>query len=229
MLGSYNNFTEVIKILHLHNIDYVIMRNFSNLLSDELYITGHPDIDILCADSIELAKAIKAKQYRQDDITHYYIFINNNEVSLDLRYIGDGYYPTNWQITILKNKVMHPNGFYIMDKENYLYSLTYHAIVQKKTVSIDYIDILVDLSANIGLKIDVQNKLKNLVTNLEKWMYNCGYNYTYAKDKTVYLNKKHISKQLIKKDYKLRFKHWKFDVKVWIIEELVKIKHFLKF
>ena len=106
MLGSYNSFTEVIKILHLHNIDYVIMRNFSNLLSDKLYITGHPDIDILCADSIELAKAIKAKQYRQDDITHYYIFINNNEVSLDLRYIGDGYYPTNWQITILKNKVI---------------------------------------------------------------------------------------------------------------------------
>lgn len=228
MVGSYNNFTEVIQLLHSNNINYVIMRNFANLTSEELYISGHPDIDILCENSIELAKAINAKQYRPNDITHYYIIIKNKEVSLDLRHVGDGYYPTNWQLDILKSKQLHPDGFYIMDNINYLHSLTYHAIIQKRNISIDYIDLLVNLSSNIGLKINTNNKLKSLLLNLEEYMYKCGYKYTYTKDKTVILNKKHIDKRLIENDLKLQFKHWKFDSQVWIVEQLVTIKHFFK-
>ena len=224
----YNNFNEVVELLKLHNINYVIMRNYSNLLSDELYITGHPDIDILCENSVELAKIIKAKQYKKDDITHYYIFIKNREVSLDLRYVGDGYYPTNWQLNILQSKELHHDGFYVMDNLNYLYSLTYHVLVQKRTISIDYLTLLVELNENAGININSSNIIQELVFNLEKFMLEMGYKYTYAKDKTVTLNKKYINKKLINKDLRLQCIHWKFDTRVLIIEKLVEIKHFFE-
>lgn len=225
--GHYNNFSEVAELLKLHNINYVIMRNYSNLLSEELYISGHPDIDILCENSAELAETINAKQYKKDDITHYYIFIKNKVVSLDLRYVGDGYYPTNWQLNILQSKELHHDGFYVMNKLNYLYSLTYHAVIQKRAISKEYIDFLLKLSDEIGVKVDTSNQIKSLIENLEEYMINNNYNYTYTKDKTVVLNRKYISSHLIEKNIFLQIRHFRFDTKVWIIEQLVKIKHLL--
>ena len=227
MIGHYNNFSEVVNLLQINRINYVIMRNYSNLLSDELYISGHPDIDILCENSVYLAKTIHAKQYKKEDITHYYIFIKNREVSLDLRHVGDGYYPTNWQLNILQSKELHPGGFYVMNSLNYLYSLTYHAVVQKRNISKEYIDFLLKLSKGLGLKIDNSNQIKSLVANLEEYMIDNNYNYTYTKDKTVVLNKKYISSHLIEKNIFLQLRHFRFDTKVRIIEQLVKFKHFL--
>ena len=227
-MTNYNNFSEIINLLDLHKINYVIMRNYSNLLSDDIYISGHADIDILCEDSVKFAKVVNAIQQSKGDITHYYIYIKGKKVSLDLRHVGDGYYPTNWQIDILHNKELHPDGFYVMDDLNYLYSLTYHAIVQKRVVSTDYLNLLVELSKKNGININFSNIIQKLVSNLEKFMLDKGYKYTYVKDKTVTLNKKYINKKLIENDLRLQFTHWKFDTRVWIIEKLVEIKHFLK-
>lgn len=226
--NNYRNFIDVITILRQHNINYVILRNYSNLLSDELYISGHADIDILCEDSIALAKAINAIQFSQNDYTHYYIYIKDKKVSLDLRHLGDGYYPTQWQVDILNNKILHKDGFYVMDNINYFYSLTYHALVQKRNFSKDYQNLLITLSYKIDVNIDSSKIEESLVYYLEKFMMKSGYQYTYAKDKTVTLNKKYISKKLIKKDLKLQFNHFKFDSKVYTIEKLVQLKHFLK-
>ena len=226
-MTNYNNFSEIINLLDLHKINYVIMRNYSNLLSDDIYILGHADIDVLCEDSIKFAKTINAIQQSKDDITHYYVYIKNKKVSLDLRHVGDGYYPANWQINILRNKELHIDGFYIMDNLNYLYSLTYHAFVQKRTISADYLNLLIELSKKVRININSSNIIQELISNLEKFMFKMGYKYTYAKDKTVTLNKKHINKKLIDKDLRLQYIHWKFDTRIWIIEKLVDIKHFL--
>lgn len=226
--ANYNSFAEVVKLLGLHKVEYVVMRNYSGLLTEDLFINGHADIDILCECSTKFAEVVNATQCLPNDFTHYYIYINNKKVCLDLRHVGDGYYDTKWQKSILCSKVKHQDGFYIMDKTNLFYSLAYHATIQKKSISTDYITTFSNLAAELDLDLPSNATSADLVLLLEKFMISNGYQYTYTQDKTVILNRKNIiTKSLIKKGIRLKAKHWKFDTYVRLIEILVSIKHFL--
>ncbi|MEE0974578.1 MAG: hypothetical protein UH853_02575 [Muribaculaceae bacterium] len=227
--AQYNNFAEVVKLLDLHKVEYVVMRNYSGLMTEDLFTSGHADIDILCECSSKFAEAINATQCRPGDYTHYFIYINNKKVSLDLRHVGDGYYDTRWQKDILRCKTKHQEGFYIMDKVNLFYTLAYHATIQKKSISADYLTTFRQLSADLNIDLPSNDSATDLAMILEKFMVSNGYQYTYTQDKTVILNRKNIiTKSLIKKDIRLKARHWKFDTFVRIIEILVSIKHFLR-
>ena len=226
---NYKNITEVLQILNNCGVDYVILRNYENLLSDELYVDGHGDIDILCADSIALAKSIQANKWNPDnesDKTHYRIFINGASVSLDLRYVGDGYYCTKWQTHILNNKVFN-GSFYIMDEESYFYTLAYHAILQKRVFTEEYQQRLSIMAMNLGISLKNYSK-EEFVRCLNRYLKDKAYKYTYPIDKYVPLNIKYVDKALLKYDFKLAFRHLCFDSKVTIIELLVRIKHLLQ-
>lgn len=231
--GEYNNFQEVIDILHSNSINYLILRNYDNLLSPEMYQDGHGDVDILCEDSIKLADAINALNFIQkdgrirDDKIHYYIKVNGKDVSIDLRSVGDGYYCTKWQNDMLDRKIIN-NGFYVMEPVDHFYSLVYHAILQKRSLSDEYKTRLngmyVELSG-IGNSYMDEN---DFISLLDKFMMDKGYVYTYPKDILVPFRSSIVSKSLLQNNTKLRYAHLKFETKIKIIECLVNIKHLIE-
>lgn len=234
MKGEFKSFQEVIDIFHSNNVKYVILRNYDNLLTSQLYLNGHSDVDILCEDSFEIVKLLGAYCYEDlspklyNDGTHYYIYIKGNRVKLDLRHVGDGYYCTLWEKDMLQTRVLSPLGFYVPNETNMLYSILYHSLIQKKEISNDYLnEIKLCFSRfNIKLSNNIDEK-KQFISVLESFMRSKGYFYSYPRDIYVPLNKKLITHSMIESNKLLKYKHMKFDYTVRINQFLVNIKHFI--
>lgn len=231
MKGCFLDIQSFVHALNQSDVLYLVLRNYENMLSPEIYMDGHGDIDLLCADSRALAKSVGAMAYTNkvkevcDDGVHYYVMIANKPVSLDLRSVGDGYYCTKWQKEMLKRRILK-DGFYVMDELDYVYSLMHHAILQKRTFSDEYRNRLTEMCKRQQIHV-TDDSPQCFIRLLETYMEEHGYTYTYPTDTFVPLNKRYISSALLEKNRSLAFKHWKFDTKVSIIECLVKIKHLL--
>lgn len=231
MKGCFLDIQSFVQALNQSDVPYLVLRNYENMLSPEIYMDGHGDIDLLCADSKALAKSVGAMAYTNkvkevcDDGVHYYVMIANKHVSLDLRSVGDGYYCTKWQKEMLERRILK-DGFYVMDEFDYVYSLIHHAILQKRTFSDEYRARLTEMCERqqIHLRDDSPQCFIRL---LETYMEEHGYTYTYPTDTFVPLNTRYITSNLLEKNTSLAFKHWNFDTKVGLIECLVKIKHLL--
>lgn len=229
--GSYADISSFVNALNDSRIPYLIIRNYENMLSSEIFTAGHEDIDLLTTDSRLLASAVGAKAYTDkvkavcNDGVHYYIIIGEKEVSLDIRSVGDGYYCTEWQRDMLERRIMMSN-FYVMEQYDYFYSLLYHAILQKRSFSREYSDKLKVMSDRLSIKL-LDDTLCGFVRILEKYMQKNGYTYTYPTDTFVQLNTKYIDKELLQRNITLAYRHWKFDNRVRLIELLVNIKHAL--
>lgn len=204
-MSNYNSIVEIFKILNQNNIDYLILRNFENLLDDRIYVGGHEDIDFLVADSKEVIKALGAISNRKyEDFTHYHIYVGGNRVNLDLRSVGDGYYCENWQKEMLQNK-KQKECFYIMSDEDYFYSLIYHAIIQKKKFSEEYQQRLTLMGKALGLRIET-NTQECFILCLEEFMVHKEYKYSYTEDPSIPLRFNLVKKKLIQKDFRRQFR-----------------------
>lgn len=165
--------------------DYLVMRNWEGFY-DDILLEGHNDIDILCRDRDSrdiIVRLLDARPLTPDGF-HYSFQYQGRAVTLDTRIMGDGYYDRRWQRDMLKTKKLHPQGFYIMNPENYYYSLIYHAIYQKKTgLSEEYLQRLNQMSdADIVL---AQNEF---ASRLDDFMRAKHYVYTQTEDQSVTLN-----------------------------------------
>lgn len=227
MSGDYSCIKDFLVALNNCEEAYLVLRNYENIAEDSLYVDGHGDVDLLCENSRVLANKIGAKPWRNiDDGIHYYVVVAGQKVSLDLRSVGDGYYCEAWQRKMLADKIMC-NGVFVMSEEDYFYSLIYHACLQKRCLSEEYRQRLNQKGTLLG-KITVNLNEIELIQLLESFLKKNGYLYTYPSDFMVPLRKKLINRKLIKSNFRLAFKHWKFDTKVTFLEFLVKIKHFLQ-
>ena len=140
-MKSWNSLEEVFESLHNSNCEYIILRNYEELDDDNFYMSGHADIDFLTLNHQKFADAIGAyPRFLEDDGVHYKINIRGTEVIIDVRTVGDGYYDTNWQKLLLKTKILHDERFFIAKSDAYYYSLVYHAILQKKETSAEYLN-----------------------------------------------------------------------------------------
>lgn len=227
--GYFNSITEVFDLLNHHKINYAVLRNYDNLLDDDIYMDGHGDVDLICEDSAVFAKVLHAfpQEFHvkngEPDGTHYYIYLKGKYVSLDLRHIGDGYYCEKWEKEMLERRVLY-NGFYVMNEEDYFYTLIYHAIYQKPSLSIEYQKRLTKMAENLNLDSG-SNQSSDFISLLETYMRNNNYRYQYPKDKYVPFKKEHIQdKSLLDFHFQDYFKNSVFHSKIALIEFLVKMK-----
>ena len=229
---SYNNIIEVFDILNKNQIIYLVLRNYENLLKQEMYLDGHGDVDLLCKDSQEIVRLLDAKTDRKDqypykgDGIHYYIYVGGERVSLDLRTVGDGYYCEMWEENLLKNKVFY-NGFYVMDEEAYFYTLIYHAILQKPALSEEYMLRLSEMAQRQGIMVADCSE-KGFIPILEKYMRKEGYTYTYPIDFMVPARFQLVSRGMIVRNWDRWLRHQLFWSKMRIIEMMVWFKHKLQ-
>ena len=141
---NFKNLNEVFQTLNeTPGLEWLILRNFENF-PNNLFFDEHPDVDLLVNDFYLAKNALDAdaacKKNRVDDGNFRVlqnVIIENKEINFDLRFIGDDYYDEKWQIDMLKSRTLYKN-FYIPEKENYLNSLLYHALIHKKEIHPSY-------------------------------------------------------------------------------------------
>lgn len=145
--------------------NYIVIRNYELFENNEL-IDEHEDIDILCDNIKLLAEILGAKQKNVMDTTHYFVYIKDKKINVDIRTIGDTYYDEQWQREMLKRKELYKNLFYIPSMEDYYYSLIYHGMVHKDSLKDEYIYRL----ESMAHKMKKNFEKEELQSELEKYM-----------------------------------------------------------
>lgn len=192
-------------------INYIVLRNYEDLMSDS-FLIRHPDIDFLCDNRKVLVEAIGAEtRLNYDDGMHYLVEIGRIKVPIDIREIGDGYYDNKWEQEMLRSKILFKGLCYIPNKENYYYSLLYHAIIQKDKVSEDYMEIF----KNIERELELYDECSRL-ERLEIYMEAKSYQYVYPDDICVGFNIEKSKNSLIEKNSKKKFQRDCFKAKQMI-------------
>lgn len=158
-----------------HTCRYVVLRNFEGL-PDAFHVGPHADIDILAENYEEVRRISKGiPVFKNKRRVQCLCNISNTPTQFDFRYVGDGYYDTQWEKDILLNRV-EKNGVYIPDESNYKYMLLYHALIHKITVADDYTE---RLDAMFGKQMWNQSVL-------EKFLQEKEYSYSDPRDLSVY-------------------------------------------
>lgn len=144
---GWNSFEELFDCMN-NCLDYVIMRNWQGL-PDQATIKGHDDIDFLVeslSSSLRVLKAKKVFPHRSYRV-HCEIQVGGKPIRIDLRAVGDHYYPIQMQKRMLSNKVIE-KCFYVPNNTDHFYSLAYHALIHKNEIGADYIKKLQELRPN---------------------------------------------------------------------------------
>ena len=229
MKSPFASIQDFFRALNQADVKYLVLRNYESLLEPELYVDGHGDIDMLCEDSQQIVRLVGARPLTPDkdglcgDGIHYSIIVDGQPVKLDLRHLGDGYYCTKWEQEMLDRRVGH-ECFYVMNDEDYFYSLIYHAVLQKRSLGEDYRSRLLNMSRGLGLNV-TDGSEREFLRLLQDHMRNNDYRFTYAQDHMV-PNRFHlVDEGLIEKKRALQCRHLVFDMKVKVIDWLVELKH----
>lgn len=190
---------------------YIILRNWENVFDEEIYCSGHEDIDILCEDKEIFLKITKAYRVHNNEYRDNYVVpCGKNTVRFDVRWLGDGYYPKEWERLLLKRRLLKENGIYVPCLEDHFYSLSYHAFFQKKRVSNEYQLKLHNLYCKItGTNLSGKGALFKV---LMWYMKEHNYLVSIPRDPAVFLNWVNIKKVGYKRDSVLSLRRYSFRV-----------------
>lgn len=184
--------------------EYVVLRNYEEF-ENLGFLTCHPDIDILCRDRDAMVEKLSLESRRKkEDGIHYKLSVAGAKVAVDLRCVGDGYLDEAWEENILKSRQKRQN-YYVMDADNYFYSLLYHVVIQKDTVAKDYVQRLQTMSEEASISYSFENK----EDVLNRYMAEEGYIYCYPEFLGTIFHKERVDQSLVEKN---AFKEWKRKV-----------------
>lgn len=182
--NEWNTVSEMFYALN-NCTNYAILRNYESL-PDDIYYNEHNDIDLICESMEETAYILNAiPVFEEEYRVHYKTRANKKTAYFDLRYIGDNYYYEKLEKTILKERVYNEKGFYTLNKENYFYTLLYHALIQKPEFKDDYKERLINMQIE---NINMDTTLEEYAIILKKWMIKNEYIIVKPIDETVHLN-----------------------------------------
>lgn len=185
LLGS-NGWKTVNEMFYALNncTNYAILRNYESL-PDEIYENEHNDIDLICESMEDTAYILNAKPvFKENYRVHYKAKVEDRIAYFDLRYIGDNYYYKKMESDILKQRVFNEKGFFTLDREDYFYTLLYHALIQKLEFKEDY---KIKLKG-MGIEPIRKDKTEKYAEILKRWMLKKEYIIVRPNDKSVMFN-----------------------------------------
>ena len=191
-LFGYNGWKNAEEMFYALNncTKYAVLRNYEGL-PEEIYINEHNDIDLICESKENCAYILNAeKVFPEEYRIHYRAKVGDKYANFDLRYVGDNYYFKEIEKNILENRVYNEKGFFVLNPENYYYTLMYHALIHKKIFKPDYKTRLINMSNQITENTTTEEMLQIL----KKWLQTNKYLITIPKDKSVDFNMKNASK-----------------------------------
>jgi len=191
-LIGQNGWKDMEQLLYVLNstINYVILRNFEDL-PDKFFTYEHNDIDILTDDFMRIPYITNGGKSPFNDKFPPVVKIGSKEIPFDFGYPEDGYYDEKWSKDILKRRVLY-HGFYVPSKEDYFYSLFYHAVFHQKKISSEYKKKLSSLVRELGINETIEQTFNDLPKSkefLEKYMANRGYLHTNSLQYKIIHNK----------------------------------------
>ncbi len=226
LAGAYGwkDFKELFHIMNI-TLEYVVLRNFENL--EQEILSAHPDVDLLVKDRnlakhILNAKPTQKKSYR----VQYSVTVSNKNVNFDIRYVGDNYYPADWEWNILKNRKKY-RYFFVPSQEDLFFSLLYHALIHKREISEDYFEKFLTLSKNIGLHLKWKDLVEEkLLEILIDFMNEKKYEFVEPTDLSVYYNVNLLKKKIhvpvsLRRKIGLEKERFIFNTKVKIVNTLI--------
>ena len=181
---GWKNAQEMFYVLN-NCIKYAVLRNYEGL-PEEIYVNEHNDIDIIC-DSIENCACILnaertfAQQYR----VNYKAKVEDKIANFDLRFVGDNYYYEPLEQRLLENRKFNENGFYVLDNNDYFYTLLYHALIHKTIFKEDYKTRLIKMNDRV---LNENSNTDDMINVLKEWLIKNKYLVTVPNDKSVDFN-----------------------------------------
>ena len=158
LVGSdgWENLDTLFRVLR-HTSEYVVLRNFEDLPGT---LEDDREIDVLCRDQTDFAAVLNATEvYPGPEGAQFRTSVGGEEVFFDTRYVGDGYLDTEWQREILARREWHDALVAVPRHDDHLFSLLYHAKVQKPAVKPVYVTRLADLALQVGLPEETARNL----------------------------------------------------------------------
>ncbi len=120
---------------YLNEIDfhYVVLRNWENL-PESVELGDHSDLDFLVYDFNHWREVItEAKLEFPLPRVRFKIPIGDEYIYADVRSIGDGYYPADFQQAVLEHREWNPKGFWTPSPLHHRLALAYHAVHHKNS------------------------------------------------------------------------------------------------
>lgn len=176
--NGWDDFNSLFSCLNNAPVQYCILRN-SKYLPDAFWENDH-DIDLLCNNLYHFV-AISNAYRRAPGVSSFEILIEGQGVPTDIRFLGDDYYYFAWEKDLLDSARINEKGISIIDADEYVYSLLYHALIQKQEFPAKYID---EMEKCLGVKYDVETYLDILAD----YMNNKAYFFVMPKDYSVVCN-----------------------------------------
>lgn len=189
---GWKSLEELFYVLN-NTITYAVLRNYE-CLPDKFSTKIHGDIDVLTDDYQNFVFLLNGtKVFNVSYRVHYKCKVNNQVVFWDIRSLGDDYYCKKWQRTMLSQRYLNECNFYVLDNENYFYSLVYHALVHKNKIAADYYEKTERLFNALGLNskinlADYPSPFDAYFQLLLQFMRDACYFFVRPKDKSVYYN-----------------------------------------
>lgn len=213
-LAGSNGFSDVDEMFYILNncVKYVILRNYENF-PEEIIQSEHSDVDLLCYSRENVAYVLNAKKCQAEDYRSQYIVkIDNKDINFDLRYVGDNYYDEYIEKRLLENRILDKRGFYILNKEDYFYTLLYHALIHKYSFGDDYKNRLLKMNSKFTAQIsdDVIKRIKFL----EEWMIKNNYIIKKPIDNSVVFNEytlNEISRLVYRNDTDVNYRDFELE------------------
>jgi len=188
---GWDSFDQLFYVLN-NTSKYVVLRNFEDFPT-AYTLDAHNDIDFLSDSSYDLRSIVNGvpvfnKGYR----VHDRFTVGGESVLADFRYVGDGYYETEWEKRILHSRELDARGFYKPNREMYFFSLAYHALVHKRSLGEDYRKRLLTQydALSIGEIEDHDFDGDSILLLLTRFITENQYSFTEPHDRSVYFNKK---------------------------------------
>jgi len=103
-------------LIEIRDLHYVVQRHWENLPRG--FVKGHPDLDLFVSEKDNEKLSSIAKKYP--------------EIPIDVRSLGDGYYPFDIGIALLTGRLMKERIFWIPNPKAHFLSLYYHNLVHKE-------------------------------------------------------------------------------------------------
>lgn len=221
--GSYKELFDILNITS----NYLVQRSFETLptKNEEL------DIDFLTDNYQRLASAIGSDQNNKYPYKGKAI-IENEEISIDMRYVGDNYYNTIWAERMLSRRTSC-NGVFVPRIDDFFFSLLFHCKVQKPSVKEKYIPQLSDIAKLLKFNWFSESLLKDdrqVADILNGYYRSEGYFFEQPIDREVYTNKK-IAVFLPQRSYSKKIFSLRKSIKAYLVKVAQKIlseKNYIK-
>lgn len=188
---QFDTLRQVFDVLNFSGIPYVILRNFEKMPDEVNVDPNHLDVDILVNDYYALKRIVDGDSPQEFFWDHCengfhrvvnYVLIDGKRISFDVRSIGDNYLDEKWQKDILERRVEFRSGIYVPSEEDHLYSLIYHAVIQKTKVSETFVKVFRDIA---NYTVEQAKDRVFLRAKLDAFLDKHGYSMIKPHDKSV--------------------------------------------